>query len=68
MPPVQPSASLSPGVPEWPSLPLTKPIWKGFDADALLLAQPLDERAAQRAPAHLAGGRRWTEPETCWNA
>ena len=29
-PPVQSLASLLPGVPEWPSLPLTNPIWNGL--------------------------------------
>ena len=67
MPPVQSLASLLPGVPEWPSLPLTKPIWNGLTPTRSCWRSP------SRSPPRSVAQRIWpvepvAEPETCWNA
>ena len=54
-PPVQFLASLLPGVPEWPSLPLTNPIWNGLTPTRSCWRSP-SASPPRRCPPHLAGG------------
>ena len=65
-PPVQSLASLLPGVPEWPSLPLTNPIWNGLTPTRSCWRSP--SWTPPRTVAHFIRASAPVDvPENFWN-